>query len=119
MSKHRRLELTHFCLQYHEWEEAVRDLNLYPTIQRGEGKTSELPDPTFDISARLAVFKDKMAMVRRAASECDPDIGDAIFKAVTEDLAFSYFEARGIACGRDMFYDRLRKFFYLLDKIRI
>jgi len=59
-----------------------------------------------------------MEMVRRAADECDPYIGDSIFKAVTEDLAFSHFEANGIACGKDMFYDRLRKFFWILDGYR-
>lgn len=57
-----------------------------------------------------------MEMVEKAANQID--ISDAIFEAVTKERTYVYFEARDCGFGRDLFYDRLRKFYYLLDKIR-
>lgn len=108
----------HFCLQYKEWQEEIASLNFYGKASTNEIKSTNTQDPTYDISSRVLELESKMQMIRDAATETDPDIGDCIFIAVTEDRPFSYFEAKGVACGRDMFYDRLRKFFYLLDKRR-
>jgi len=118
LSKHRRLELTHFCLQYREWEKERNAISMYLESHFKEVKNVDIPDPTFDISARRLELEEKMNMVKQSASECDPFIGDKILIAVIDDRAFSYFEARGISCGKDMFYDRLRKFFWILDKYR-
>lgn len=118
MSKHRRLELTHFCLQYYEWAEESRNLRLYPETMFDRVHGSDPADPVFDISERLLEIEAKMEMVRLTALKTDPYIGEHIFEAVTENKAFPYFEANGIPCGKDMFYDRLRKFFWLLDKVR-
>lgn len=57
-----------------------------------------------------------MALVEEAASKID--LGDYIFEAVTREYTFAYFEARGIPCSRNVFYERLRAFYYVLDKLR-
>lgn len=118
MSKHRRLELTHFCLQYNEWAEEARNLRLYPETDLERIMSSDPSDPVFDISERLLELEARMEMVHLTALETDPYIGEYIFKSVIDGLAFPHFEADGIPCGKDMFYDRLRRFFWLLDKRR-
>jgi len=42
-----------------------------------------------------------------------------ILKAVTEGLSYTYLRTRmDIPCGKDMYYDRYRKFFWLLSQER-
>lgn len=86
ISKHRYLELRHFCLQYYEWR---GDKNGYRTL------------------------------IRKTCYEADPALGEYIFKAVTEGCSYTYLQTKmGIPCGRGMYFDRYRKFFWLLDDAR-
>lgn len=58
-------------------------------------------------------------MVEQTAIEADADLAHYILKAVTEGLSYSHLKARlEIPCGKDMYYDRYRRFFWLLSKIR-
>jgi hypothetical protein len=58
-------------------------------------------------------------MVEKAAMNADKDLFVYILKAVTEDLSYNYLKSRlEIPCGKDMYYDRYRKFFWLLSKER-
>ena len=116
LTKHRRLELEHFCLQYHEWERELLSLNVFPVCSYQEVKGSTLSDPTTKTAMRALELQEKMQMVRKAANLVD--ISSEIFEAVTTGKTFSYFEANGSPFGRDLFYDRLRRFYYELDKIR-
>lgn len=76
-----------------------------------------------DITSRYAEKRldclEKMNMVEYAAIEADPDLYPYILKAVTEELSFTYLKTKlNIPCGKDMYYDRFRRFFWLLDKLR-
>lgn len=58
-------------------------------------------------------------MVEQTAIEADANLAYYILKAVTEGLSYSHLKARlEIPCGKDMYYDRYRRFFWLLSKIR-
>ena len=59
-------------------------------------------------------------LVERVAKETDESLAKYIFKAVTEDdISFTYLKTvMNIPCGKDMYYDRYRRFFWLLDKER-
>lgn len=57
-------------------------------------------------------------MVWTACVEADPLIAEYLFEAVSTGVTFPAFEAQGVPFGRDLFYDRLHKFFYILDQIR-
>lgn len=55
----------------------------------------------------------------KTAREADEELQNYILKAVTEDFSYSYMKTRlNIPCGRDMFYEKYRRFFWLLDKTR-
>lgn len=116
MSKHRRLELEHFCLQYYEWKEELLELTYVPASCFREVKEVNPADPTMKTALRAIELRQKMEMVEQTSKRID--ISDEIFIAVTKGVTFSYFEARQCYFGRDLFYDRLRQFYFLLDKIR-
>ena len=46
-------------------------------------------------------------------------IYEYILKAVTEELSYTYLKSKlKIPCGRDMYYDRYRRFFWILSNSR-
>ena len=86
IKKHRYYELTHFCLQYYDWQ---GDWRGYRTL------------------------------VRETCYQADPVVGKYIFKAVTEGVSYTYLKTKmDIPCGRSMYFDRYRKFFWLLSEAR-
>lgn len=58
-------------------------------------------------------------MVRSACVEADPAIADYILKAVTEGYSYTYLRSvMNMPCGRSTYFDRYRKFFWLLSNAR-
>lgn len=120
ISKHRYYELKHFCLQYHEWQEEYcrlsQDLGADVYILDGIPKGSDKPDRTAEKAVNLARIKEKIRMVEECAEAADPVLAKWILKAVTDGYSFTYLKTvADIPCERDMYYDRYRKFFYLLS----
>lgn len=122
IDKHRHYELKHFCLQYPEWKRAYADFSdpsiPLSTIERVS--TSNLPgDPTAKRAVMKAHYQERMDLIEKIAMETDKCLYDYILKAVTENLSYTYLRSRlGIPCGRDMYYDRYRRFFWLLNQAR-
>lgn len=58
-------------------------------------------------------------MVEITAIEADPCLHSYIIKGVTEGRSYTYLKTvLGIPCGKDMYYDGYRKFFWLLSNFR-
>lgn len=56
---------------------------------------------------------------KSAYAAFDDTLYDYILKAVTEELSYTYLRTKlDIPCGRDMYYDRYRRFFWLLSNAR-
>jgi hypothetical protein len=93
---------------------------MFPSsaVERMPG--SNLPvDPTGQRATRRAYYKERIKLIEDAAREADRYLYDYILKAVTEERSYTYLKAKmKIPCGRDMYYDRYRKFFWLLDNSR-
>ena len=122
ISKHRYYELKHFCLQYPEWKMRYQEgIRVRGSIILGDkklGSTSD-QDPVGEEGVRKASLSTCMKMVEDTARRTDKELGEYIFKAVTEDLSFVRLKSKySIPCERKMYYDRYRKFFWLLDKVR-
>lgn len=122
IDKHRHYELKHFCLQYPNWKKAYADFDN-PSISLSSIErvpTSNIPgDPTAKRALMKAHYAEKMKMIEKAAMEADQYLCDYILKAVTEDLSYTYLKTRlAIPCGRDMYYDRYRRFFWILSETR-
>ena len=122
IDKHRYYELKHFCLQYNEWKKAYASCNesiiFASTLERHS--SSNMPS---DLTAKYAMKKiqygERIKLIEQAAKEADEFLYPFILRAVTEGLAYTHLKARyDIPCGRDMYYDRYRKFFWLLSELR-
>lgn len=121
ISKHRHLELKHFCLQYSEWIKSLNYLNAIdiPAFKTNEIKSGNKSDMTATLAVKKAYLKNRIDIVAVTAEQADNEIGNYILKAVTEGYSFNYLKMKyGIPCGKDMYYDRYRRFFWLLSNTR-
>ena len=121
IDKHRHYELKHFCLQYPEWKKNVRDLDGFKsnTCTDGLPGGNGVGDPTSKCVELRTGYLERIKMVEKIAVEADPYLADYILQAVTENLSYTYLSTKlNIPCSRDTYYDRYRKFFWLLSKAR-
>lgn len=122
IDKHRHYELKHFCLQYPSWKKAYLDFDntSLPLSMIDSMPTSNLPgDPTAKRAIMKAHYLEKIELVEGIAKRADRYLYKYILKAVTENLSYTYLKSKlDIPCGRDMYYDRYRRFFWLLSEAR-
>jgi len=120
ISRHRYYELKHFCLQYREWRTLYLSLSEpYHTSVGFEPKSKDSIE-WVDSTAKTVVKRDyyltRMKAVEETAKMADESLWEYIFKGVTEGVGYTYLKSvMDIPCGKDMYYDRYRKFFWLLD----
>ena len=122
IDKHRYYELKHFCLQYPVWKNEYTSLNntsiplsMIERIQTSNGPS----DPTARRAMLRAQYWEKINLIETIAKEADQYLYRYILKAVTEQLSYTYLKTKlDIPCGRDMYYDRYRRFFRLLSEAR-
>lgn len=122
IDKHRHYELKHFCLQYPTWKQAYEDFSN-PTIPLSTIErvpTSNIPgDPTAKRVLMKDKYRERIDLLENTAREADRYLWRYILKAVTENLSYTHLKSRlDIPCGRDMYYDRYRRFFWLLSEAR-
>lgn len=110
ISKHRRLELTHFCLQYPEWKAYLIDIFNH-------GRQDEWSDPTAEEAIKRVVYKRNIDLVEACVKVSGPDIYDYLLWAVVYGYSYTLLATKyNIPCGKDYFYERLHKFFYILSQ---
>ena len=122
IDKHRHYELKHFCLQYPTWKK-LHDDALESCISAAKLELESSTNAPSDITAKYALrrsqYSDKIKLIEWAAMEADSSLYAYILRAVTEGLSFTYLKSRlNIPCGKDMYYDRYRRFFWLLSEAR-
>ena len=114
LPKQRFLTVYHHCLQYPEWRKEANSINYFGSA--GDGiKGPDVSKPVERLSDRRSRCLKKMEMVEQCCMAADGEIFEWLLQSVTEGIAFRFLEA---PCGRDYFYDRYRKFFWLLDRVR-
>ena len=122
IDKHRHYELKHFCLQYPKWKKEYADLiDMSISLSKLENTSrSNVPgDPTAQCALHKAYYAERIKLVERVAKAADEDLWWYILRGVTEELSFTYLKTKlDMPCGRDMYYDRYRKFFWLLSEAR-
>ena len=121
ISKHRYYELKHFCLQYPIWKKAVSEIGNSGTTSTLEWlPSSNLPgNPTANLALMKICYSKNIDLIERLAKESDNLMADYIIKATTEGYSYSYLRYRlGMPYSRDLYYDRYRRFFWLLSQER-
>lgn len=120
ISKNRFKELYYWCLQYNEWKDELK----YKTDTVGAIEITGMPtyhnnsDATQTLAIRRTQLEENCKMIEQAAIDADPDIYQYLIKAVTdENITYRYLElVMGIPCGKKMYYDRRRKFYWILNQ---
>lgn len=121
INKNRYYELKYFCLQYPLWRKAYELLDglqlcSYDLVYVSN---SDLSDVTGKCVEERSLYFERMKTVEQAAIEADPYLASYILKAVTEGYSYNYLRTKmNIPCGRDMYYDRYRRFFWILSNSR-
>lgn len=119
IDKLRYYELKYFCLQYPLWKKSYESIDgtvLYSYYNTRISDTNIRGDETGKQATVRSIYLDKIKMVEKASIAADPYIASYILKAVTEGHSFNYLKSRlEIPCGKDLYYDRYRRFFWLLD----
>lgn len=120
ITKHAFYQAYHFALRYNEF----KDILKYKTDTVGSQEIDGMPrgNGNGDATQSLAIVRQQAArnceMIEQTANEADADIYQYILKAVTEEgVTFKYLKTvMDMPCEKDMFYDRRRKFYFLLSK---
>lgn len=123
ISKERFYELKHFCQQYNEWKNALRNADGYRCESRYRIVDRQRRNDIFREVEFAVVTRDELhqriEMVEHAAHLADPDLWTYIVKGVSLGVGYDYLKGRkNIPCSRDTYYNRYRRFFCILDKLR-
>ena len=122
ISKERYYELKHFCLQYPAWRKAYSELVEYgvPISNiNNEVRGTTIADPTAQIAFMKMHYMERMELIEDSAIQADKYLYKYILLAVTEGRSFVYLKSKlDIPCSRETYYDRYRRFFWLLSRKR-
>lgn len=121
IDKHRHYELKHFCLQYPEWKRLYLETDGYiPPRMDAVPRRANIPvDSTYSQTAKRLLYLEKIRLVEQTAEATDEVLAPYILRGVTEGLGYTYLKTTmDIPCSKDTYYDRYRRFFWLLDHSR-
>lgn len=122
IDKHRYYELKHFCLQYNEWKREYARCNesiIYASKFEREPASNVHSDLTAKYAIKKLQYGTRIKLIERIALEADEFLYPYLLMAVTKGLSYTNLKtSHNIPCGRDMYYDRYRKFFWLLSEAR-
>lgn len=120
ISKNRFREVYYHCLQYPEWRSELQYLtDTVKAIEYGKEGKGSTPQgsATEALAIHRAELEDKCKLIEQTAIEADAEIYQWIIQGVTTEYAtYRYLrDALGMPCGKKMYYDRRRKFYYLMS----
>ena len=117
ISKHRMMELRHFCYQYPDWKKEYLYFSYYPKTSEEEIKGTDASDPTFILAEKRLRLSKKMEIVEQSVLEIAPDFYEAFLYGITNDISYEAVKYRfDIPLSKASYYRYYRKFFYILDK---
>ena len=119
LPKHRYYELKHYCLQYPHWKDLYFRLEFKMEVKNDGIKGSEPGNPTERLGVIRADCKKAMELVEKCCQESSPELWRWLLKAVTQGIPFVQLQCKDeIPCGKDMYYECYRRFFYILSQRR-
>ena len=123
ISRQRYYELLHFCRQYTEFlakKEEILASCVRPVIFDNVPSGNVPYESHMEHWAiKLANVDEKIKLIEQTAVDTDEELSGYILMAVTGGLGYDQMNARyNVPCSRNTFYDRFRKFFWLLDQRR-
>ena len=113
------LTVVHFCRQYPLWK---AELAIEPDTSKAidyssdRVQTSNQFDQTAEIAMDRKMIADKKEIVENTAREVAGVLAEWLLLGVGHGLTYYQLVDKGIPCGKDMYYDIRRKFYYVLSK---
>lgn len=114
-------ELLYFSRQYWTMKQEKKELlRTYPTISYDENYTiTDISNPVEKAVCRVSYLTDMMKLIEDTVKEVDPDIYKWLLNGVTTDKSYEYLNQKmGLPMSRSAYYERYRKYFFLLSKKR-
>lgn len=107
-----------YAMMYNEWKMLYDALDSRRSIgSDGMPHGNNLSDPVEQDGIRREELCRKMEKIDKTLVEADPDLYPWLKIAVTNrGISYRSLVTQGMPCGPDMYYDRRRKFYYLLSK---
>ncbi len=119
--KEKYYEMLYFSRQYPTMRQELRDLQKsYPTLKTDERVvSSDISTPTEKAAERCAAIGEKMSLIEDTAKEAGGDISKWLLIGVTTMRSYEYLSLKmGMPLCRSSYYERYRKYFYLLAQKR-
>lgn len=108
VSKHRFLELYHFCLQYGEFKKELADTVYLPDDPEF--------DPTGDTAVRLERLHRNIELIEACCKDSDKELWHFLLLGVSEGYSYETLRSRfHIPCGKDYYFIRWRKVYWLMS----
>lgn len=116
--KERYLELKHFCLQYDEYKEYLKYIDIqYKSIPNV--RTGEISKPVENLVINRLNTQEKIDIIEKTCIETDPTIAKWLLIGITKGMPYETLSVMyDIPCCRGVYYRAYRRFFYLLDLAR-
>lgn len=117
LPKEEFLTVLHFALQYPNWVQELRtepDTSKAITYDEERVQTSGGYDACSETAMRRYMLEKKKKLVEDTVREVAPEIYDYLLLGVAYGWTFWQLQEKGMPCGKDMYYDRRHKFYYLL-----
>ena len=118
LPKEEFLTVLHFSLQYPNWVQELRtepDTSKAITYDGEKVQTSGGYDACSETAMRRYTLDKKKKLVEDIAREVAPEIYDYLILGVAYGWTFWQLQAKGMPCGKDMYYRKRRQFYFCLS----
>lgn len=95
-------------------------MRCYPTTNLDEKVTmTAISDPVMKAAARIETLTEKMRLIEETVKEAGHDIYKWLLIGVTANKSYDFLAQKmHMPMSRSAYYERYRKYFYLLSKKR-
>lgn len=121
LPKHTYLMCIHYALQYRDWKaelDADRDMRGAIRYDKDRVQTSGDYDITSETAMRMVEIEDKCSKIDNCiVAVCEsPALEKYLRLGVCYGFTIYQLEEHGMPCGKNMYYDIRRRFYYELAK---
>lgn len=120
LSRDRFRQLYYFCLQYHSWQQELKEISELNAVNvDGMPHGSTVGAPTERLAIKRAEIHNKINIVEKCAHEAG---GKHLYRAIllgvtVQNCTYNWLRLNGYAyCGKNQYYEARKYFYYLLDK---
>lgn len=118
LPKHRYLEIKNFALQYDYWKASINSIDILGS-SRIEKVDESFSDPVPALVERRDLYVRNMRMVEDAADLTDDVLGYFVFLGATKACTYENLRLmHNIPCNRNIYFDKLRRFYFILSTFR-